>query len=290
MISFFTVPKPFTGHTEIIQRNAIGSWSRAAPGAEVILFGDESGTAEAAAATGALHVPRLGRSPHGAPLLDGVFREATRLAAHDTLCFVNADIVFRGDVFSAVSMATTVTPFLVIGESADMDVQTLVPFDRSDWRSSLSGEEKRRGPLALDYFLFSRGVFTDVPAFALGRARFDNWLVWRAIDRGVAVIDATRAVDAIHQRHDYGHLRGGRQEAYRGSDARRNQSLAGLWCYLHLYSVLDARFEVSSDGLHRRDRRFSFLRQIWCRVSGIAASRLARPLHIVDGRCDSIGG
>lgn len=277
MISFFTVPKPFTGHTEIIQRNAISSWSRAAPGVEVLLFGDESGTADAAAATGSLHVPRLLRSPYGAPLLDDVFREAARLAAHDTLCFVNTDIVFRGDVSAAVATAATIAPFLVIGESADMDVQTLVPFDRSDWRSSLPIENKPRGPLALDYFFFSRGVFTEVPPFALGRARFDNWLVWQAIDRGIAVIDATRVLDAIHQRHDYGHLPGGRREAYRGPDARRNQSLAGLWCYLHLYSVLDSRFDLSADGLHRRDWRFSFLRQIWCRLSGLVASRGAGP-------------
>jgi len=173
--------------------------------------------------------------------------------------------------------AATIAPFLVIGESADMDVQQLVPFDRSDWRLSLSAETKRRGALALDYFFFSRGVFTDVPGFALGRARFDNWLVWRAIDRGIAVIDATRAVDAIHQRHDYGHHLGSLQEAYRGPDARRNQSLAGLWYYLHLYSVLDTRFELSSDGLKRRDMRFSFPRQIWYRVNGIVASRVAGP-------------
>jgi hypothetical protein len=277
MISFFSVPKPFAGHTEIIQRNAISNWSRAAPGAEVLLFGDEAGTAEAAAATEALHVPRLRRSPHGAPLLDDVFREAARLAAHDTLCFVNTDIVFRGDVSGAVATAATIAPFLVIGESADMDVRTAVPFDRTDWRLSLSGEKKRRGPLALDYFFFSRGVFTDVPPFALGRARFDNWLVWRAIDRGISVIDATRAIDAIHQLHDYGHLPGGRREAYEGPDAKRNQSLAGFWCYLHLYSVLDARFNLSSDGLQRRDWRFSFLRQIWCRSCGFVESRRAEP-------------
>jgi len=48
MITFFTTPKPFRGHIGVIQRNAIESWKRIHPSAEVILFGDEEGAAEAA--------------------------------------------------------------------------------------------------------------------------------------------------------------------------------------------------------------------------------------------------
>lgn len=269
MISFFTVPKPFTGHIGIIQRNAIENWSRLVPGGQVILFGDESGIAEAAVATGALHVPVISRSLHGAPLMDGVFREAGRLAVHDTLCFANTDIVFGGDVAGTIATARAMAPFLVVGESIDMDVRALLTFDRNDWRSLLPLDGRRRGPLAIDYFFFSRGVFDDVPPFALGRARFDNWLLWRAIDRGVAVIDGTASLDAIHQRHDYGHLSGGRREAYRGPDARRNEGLAGWRCYLHLHSVLDARFVVSSDGVRRRRWRFGFVRQLITRATGL---------------------
>lgn len=286
MITFFTVPKPFTGHIGIIQRNALENWSRLAPGAQLILFGDEPGIAEAAAATGGLHVPRLSRSPHGAPLIDGVFREAARLAEHDTLCFANADIVFRGDVAGAIATAGVLSPFLVVGESSDLDVRSPLPFDEDGWRSYLPLEGRRRGPLAIDYFFFRRGVFDDLPPFALGRARFDNWLLWRAIDRGVAFIDGTTALDAIHQRHDYGHLSGGRREAYRGPDARRNEALAGLRCYLHLYSILDARFVISPDGVRPRRWRFAFLRQLMERARGLAGPRAEKSL---TGRRESTG-
>ena len=46
-ISIVAVPKPFHGHIATIQRNALGSWTRAPGVAEVILLGDEAGTAEA---------------------------------------------------------------------------------------------------------------------------------------------------------------------------------------------------------------------------------------------------
>jgi hypothetical protein len=168
-------------------------------------------------------------------------------------------------------MAGPLSPFLVVGESTDTDVRQPLPFDRSEWRASLPAGGRRRGPLAIDYFFFSRGVFEDVPPFAAGRARFDNWLVWQAIDRGDAVIDATAMLDAVHQRHDYGHLAGGRWEAYRGPDARRNETLAGIRCYLHLHSIADARFVMSADGARRRRWRFGFLRQLWLRVMGCLA-------------------
>ncbi len=273
MISFFTVPKPFVGHIGTIQRNAIVNWLQSAPGAEVLIFGDEPGAEAAAAETGARHIRRVHRSPYGAPLLDDVFREAARLAAHDTLCFANADIVFRGDVAGAVATAAPAAPFLMIGESTDMAVREPLRFDQAEWRHSLPLEHRPRGPLALDYFFYRRGLFDEVPPFSMGRARFDNWLVAEALARRATVIDATRLLDAIHQRHDYAHLTGGRQEAYRGPDALRNQRLAGLWCYLHLYSIIDAPFVLTSEGLCRRSRRFAFLQQLWHRSLGLMAAR-----------------
>jgi hypothetical protein len=62
MITFFSTPKPFRGHIGVIQRNAIHSWRLVHPGAEVILFGNEEGAAEAAREIGALHKPEVHRN------------------------------------------------------------------------------------------------------------------------------------------------------------------------------------------------------------------------------------
>ena len=117
----------------------------------------------------------------------------------------------------------------------------------------------------MDYFLFTRGLFGTIPPFALGRARYDNWLIWRARRARAIVIDATGFVCAIHQRHDYSHLAGGKREAYFGQEARRNQQLAGKWRHLHLYSPIDATHFLSPEGIHHRQLRFALLRQLWLR-------------------------
>lgn len=273
MITFFTVPKPFAGHTSVIQRNAIRSWIASVPGAQVILYGAEPGTAEAASEMDVEHVPDVRLSTFGAPLIDDVFRHAHDQARHDTLCFVNADIVFRGDVGALLGLTG---PFLVIGESLDVDLREPVDCGDPGWRSHLPIDGVSRGPLAIDWFFFSRGLFADVPPFSIGRARLDNWLVWRARSRRAAVIDGTTVIDALHQRHGYGHLAGGRNEAYRGADARRNQMLAGLWCYLYLHSILDADWTLTSQGPRPRPRGLVFLRQLRLRLSGLCTEIVFR--------------
>jgi hypothetical protein len=53
----------------------------------------------------------------------------------------------------------------------------------------------------------------------IGRVFWDQWLVWKAGSMGAAVVDASEAVMAIHQNHDYGyHAAGG--ELFHGAAAR----------------------------------------------------------------------
>jgi len=273
MLTLFTVPKPFRGHIGLIQRNAIRSWQVTFPGSQVILFGSAEGVGDVAEELGVEHAPVVALSPLGAPLLDDVFGQAGRRSLHDTLCFANADIVFPVNLMPALNGVPS--PFLVIGESFDADVTAPIPFDDPAWRDTIGRGAVSRGPFAIDYFFFSRGLFDGVPSFRIGRARYDNWLVWRALQQGAALVDGTDVVRAIHQHHGYGHLDGGRQEAYRGPDARCNERLAGLWCYLYLHSVEDVRWTLTATGLHSRSRRWRFLDQWRRRLVGRAGEAVA---------------
>lgn len=265
MLTLFTVPKAFKGHIGIIQVNAIQSWLQAFPGAQIILFGEEEGLAEVAAEHNIDHVPKITFSPLGAPLLDGVFSKADELARFDDLCFINSDIIFR---VNNLALEELPRPYLMIGESSDAEVLKPIEFDYPDWRKQISANIASRGPFALDFFFFDKGLFRGMPPFRIGRARYDNWLVWRAIRQGASLIDGTEILQAVHQRHDYGHLQGGRKEAYRGPDAIANEELAGLWCYLYLHSVQDARLSLSDRGLESRPQRLRFINQWRQRLIG----------------------
>lgn len=250
MITFFTVPKAWTGASARAQDNAVGSWR--ALGADVILFGDDEGVADAGERLGARVVGEIPRNRHGTPLLDGVFAQAHALARTGVLCFANADIVVADDLAGAAAAVAASAPrFVLLGESWDGDLDEPLDF-AGDWRSptrTAVARARRRGAGALDWFCFSRGVYERIPPFAVGRIGFDNWLVWHARATGAVVADATRVVRPLHQRHDYGHVSGGFDETRRGEEAAENWRLVGD--KRRVYTRFDASHVLTRRGLRR---------------------------------------
>ncbi len=241
MLTIFSVPKPFEGRIGEIQRRAVASWAALGGGVQVLLLGDEPGTDAAAHEAGAEHLPQLECTAHGTPRLDSAFAAADGAARHPLRCFVNADVVLYDDLPQAASrVAEQVDRFLVVGQTVDVD--------EAGTRAQALTYGSRRGAAALDYFVFTAGLYTDVPPFAIGRACFDNWLVWRA-QQDAIVVDATADVVSAHQRHDYAHVDGGKQEAYYGEEAARNLELAGGKS--RLYTLHDASHVLRSGRLRR---------------------------------------
>ncbi len=253
MLTIFTTAKPFRGHIGIIQRNALQSWTRLHPDVEIILFGDDDGAAEAAQEFGLRHEPHLERNEWGTKRLDFMFSRAQAVARHVILCYINCDIILMQDFWRAIERVRAVhRDFLMVGRRWDTDVTEPLLFDQHDWQSEerqspdwqkeLRALAKRRGRKRtaewIDYFAFSRGLYgPDMPPFVL-RVFWDNWLVWKALDSGKPVIDASRAVMAVHQNHDYGYHPQGKAGIWSGEEAGLNGQLAGGW--RHLRTIADA--------------------------------------------------
>lgn len=221
------------------------------PKPDIILFGSEDGTAELAEEVKARHVPDVSCSPSGTPLVNSLFECAEAFSANDVLAYVNADIILLGDFLSAVS-SIKLKKFLMVGRRLDLDVDALLDLSTPDWEGKLRSrlpEATLHPPTGADYFVFSRGLFCHMPAFAIGRPGWDNWAIYRARSRRVAVIDTTEVVTAVHQNHDYNHVAGGADEVWGGQEAIRNKELAGHES--KIFTLLDANWALTSTGLSR---------------------------------------
>lgn len=249
----------------MIQRNALKSWTLLHPEAEIILFGDEEGYAEAATEFGLRHEPKVGRNEFGTILISSMFEKAQALSKHNLLCYVNCDIVLLPDFFAALQIVKDrQQPFLMIGRRWDMDITQPLAFDCPDWHQGLRRlalrEGKRRGADWIDYFAFSHGVYQDrLLDFAVGRTCWDNWLVWKAMTLGHAVVDASPLVVAVHQNHDYSHHPEGAAGVWFGEEMARNVALAGR--VRHLCTISHAAFSLTKKGLVRN--RFHKLGNAW---------------------------
>jgi hypothetical protein len=252
MLTFFTTPKPFRGHIDIIQRNAIHSWRLIHPDAEVILFGNEEGAAEAARELGARHEPEVDRNSLGTPLLSSLFDRADRLARHDRLCFLNADILLTDDFLAASTrLAQMHERSLMVGRRCDVDITEPLDFSKPDWGQSLRSMARERGrlrpPQWIDYFVFPRDLLSQqVPPFAVGRPGYDNWLLWKVRSMRVSVVDVTQVVLAIHQNHDYSIHPGGQKGLWQDVEAKQNSALLGKG---HFATIDNATHRLTRNGL-----------------------------------------
>jgi len=255
-LTIFSAPKPFTNpHIATIQHNAIQSWQCLGGQAAVYLVGEEPGLAEAAAEHGVPLLAAVRRNASGTPLVSSIF-DLARQAGSDSpyLAYVNGDILLLPDLLAglqAIAASLGERPFLLIGQRWDLEVIERLDFS-TGWEARLCQDVRRRGqlhrPAGSDYFVFPRSAFTEMPDFAIGRAGWDNWMIYHARHMGWPVIDGTPAVTIIHQNHDYSHLPGG-QPHYNLEESQHNVKLAGGQA--HMYMVLDADQQLKAGQVQR---------------------------------------
>lgn len=259
MITFFTTAKPFHGHSAVIQRNALQSWKHLHPDVEVVLFGNDSGAAEVCAEVGLRHEPNIIVNPSGTKRLDSIFDRAQEIATHELVCYCNCDIILTRDSLSALEgLRKWRSLFLMIGRRWDTDVTAPIDFSRADWEKEIvelaHSAGIQRAYHNIDYFLFPRGLYAEIPPLVIGRIGWDPWLVGKAHSLGVPVVDASDCVCAVHQNHDYGYHPQGVTGVWQDEEARRNFELARG---IRPMTIEDAPYRLTAEGLVKN--RFHWL-------------------------------
>jgi hypothetical protein len=250
MLTLFSAPKAFQGHIGVIQANAVRSWTKLHPDIEVILFGKDEGIQELAEQLKIKYIRDIQCNERGTPLISALFEEAQKHARHEIIGYVNADIILMSDFISAVQQIKQ-PQFLLVSHRWDIEVKEPINFDSPNWETGLRDKVKREGKLhassGIDFFIFRRGLYDNVPPFAIGRGGWDNWLVYHACAARVPVIDITKAVTSIHQNHDYMHLPGGADAIWKGPERDRNIQLMGGMD--HAFTLDNANYLLTPGGL-----------------------------------------
>ena len=107
-------------------------------------------------------------------------------------------------------------------------------------------EGELESPTGIDFFVFPRGTYKDVPPLAIGRVWFDQWCIKYARKKRIPVIDMTPYSPTVHQLHHYNHVAGGKQWVYAGPEADENLIYYGE--RPHRYTILSATYKLESDG------------------------------------------
>lgn len=287
LITLFSAPKPFTDpHIATIQRNAIQSWTLL-PDVEVLLIGEEEGLAETAREFGVKQIPAVERNVSGTPLISSMFKLAREHSHSDLLCIINTDMILMSDFVEAASRSRMLRDkYVLLSQRWDLDMTAPLDFS-GDWsrglRNMVNGQGQLHRPAGSDFFLFPKSCYADVPNFTIGRAGWDNWMIYKARKEGWPVIDCTPSVMIVHQNHDYSHLPDGKSH-YEHPDTNENIRLAGGQANVR-YTILDATHQLVDGKLTRPKmtmQRFTrrlelFLRALFFFLPENVVENIARP-------------
>ena len=229
MVTFFSVPKAFEDHIAVIQENAIRSWCSLRGVGGVILMGNEPGVAEFANRLRIDHVSDIKKNSHGTPLLNDAFEKAAYYCTSEVLVYANTDMILGEELVDAVE-SIEFERYLMSGQRWNVQLKSRLSFPGTNLAALLQNVRKQTkpySPWAMDYFAYPRASFGRLPPFSIGRAGWDNWMIYNARRHRIPVIDATASVTAIHQTHTYEHAPDGFRSTRQGEEAQENRRIAG---------------------------------------------------------------
>jgi hypothetical protein len=257
VLTFFAIPKPFNGHIGIIQENAIKSWLQLSSNCEVILYGNEDGIKEICDKYNLIHISNIKKNEYGTPTLDYIFENVQTIAKNEIICYVNADIILLKDVVATIKKISF-QRFLLVGQRWDTDITDPINFEDPGCESHLKCDvtkNHKRFHGGIDYLIFPRGTFGTIPPFAVGRAGWDNWMIYHARKLNIPTVDATQVIMVIHQNHNYSHVPQRRDNAYSGPESDINFKLSG-GRRIYLWNLDDVNWIFSRTGLCRKKTNF----------------------------------
>jgi hypothetical protein len=218
-MTFITTCKPFEGHFNIIQLNAIRSWLRFCPPCEVIILGRTKGVEKIVKEYRLGYIPDVPINNYGTPLIDGLIKIGSQNASYEIICLINSDIILLDVNWKLLyTLTTTLRRYLITARRIDLEVRDLLQYDEKtiQWLMTTIKNLDRRGN---DLFIFRKGTIEDhVKPLAIGRGDHARLLIYLALKLKMPVIDATNIMTVIHQKHDYSHIKYSKKVITRGID------------------------------------------------------------------------
>jgi len=176
--------------------------------------------------------------------------------------------------------------YVLLSQRWDYEITKPINFAdgwESRLRESVRKQNQLHRPAGSDFFLFPKPCYEHIPAFTIGRAGWDNWMIYKARKENWAVIDCTPSVMIVHQNHDYSHLPGAKPH-YNHPDTNENIRLAGGQANIR-YTILDSTHQLADGKLIRPKmtslrftRKFElFLRTLFFFLPENVIENIARP-------------
>jgi len=247
MITILASPKPFIGIDKENQYRAINNWKTISCRYEIILYGNSIGIENAGKDLNVKVVNQIRSTENGIPYFGAIVEHASKYGEYDTQLFLNCDILLSN--IDEVLFNVKFQNFLIIGQRIDLSEGTIIDQSISDFeilkKELLNlNKAKLHEPTGVDYFIFKKNQWNNIDEIVIGRGGYDSALLNFTKKSGIPIIDATNSIIALHQFHNYNHVKGSEQTVFYGIDAKNNLLHAGKHSLL---TISDSDYAINKD-------------------------------------------
>jgi hypothetical protein len=246
MITLFSTTKPLASTDAILSlQRACDSWKLLDGVSQIILFGNDFGVKEFTLKNNIEYYPNIEYSDN-LPLLSSLFSKIDLTARNNTVIYTNSDIVLNGDlkkIIEVIKSNSGYRDFYCTGRRWIKDKKFEVKTNSANLLSLAVNETRSNldRPTAMDYFVFKKDFFRNIPEFRIARTCYDGWLLSEARRRKAICYDLSYSLKAFHQNHIYLDSVNGKNEVYNGKIAIKNQKM--LKGYQNFHTV-DSIFKL----------------------------------------------
>lgn len=244
MTTLFSTCKPFKTKRLIqIQNDAIKTWLRLEPKPDIIIFGKDDGVAECCDEHGIDNCINVEYNEYGIPLLSSMFERVEKISKDDVFLLVSSDIVLSQKTMTALEiLKKNMKEFCGVCRKTEHKGPNPIDFSDDKWFTKIVMDQTNHYSLITsgDFFMYTRGMFKDMPKFSVGRCWCDSWLFHAAMEKN-ALVDLSEYMEIFHLKHDYSHL-------YKSNEFETNKALCGN----NLSDVSHANWKLVGDKVVNR--------------------------------------
>ena len=210
LLKLFTTMADLEGRTSM-HGNTLRVWSDLGDQVlPVVYTEDEASVWAERARTSGWQVRHVPRTKVGLPVLKDMFLDIITSSKDDDdalfYAYANSDILFDESLVTTLLYIARVYKqisygLFMTGRRTNVPIEMVGGLTSSKQVKDISEKGQEGPPNAEDYFVVTRGAvdWAQIPDFVIGRPGFDNWLVAKARQWGLTVVDASNTVVAVHQ-------------------------------------------------------------------------------------------
>ena len=200
-ITLFTIPQDFEEEYDLIQRNAIKSWTLFNPEPDIFLLGNAPGIASIANELGLYYIPNIDQNSS----ISDIAKWLDRLVNNTILVYVNPCVILTEGLTQTIQeIYNTQDHFFLTGQYRTIQTKEAIDFNDNQWQHQLRVMADKRGmpqrQLQDIYLVFTKQLLKQL--FVLDHNVEYTWeqqLFYAAVRKYYPIIDGSPIITAFLQ-------------------------------------------------------------------------------------------